>query len=82
MCEQLYVKLQKAGLTVLYHDTDDRAGTKFSDMDLIGLPFRVAIGPKGAEQGMVEIKNRTNGDIIELSPSDAVNFLTHQIFSE
>ena len=82
MCEQLYVKLQKAGLTVLYHDTDDRAGTKFSDMDLIGLPFRVAIGPKGAEQGMVEIKNRTSGDIIELSPDDAVNFLTHQIFSE
>jgi prolyl-tRNA synthetase len=65
LCEDLYAKLHKAGLTVLYHDTDDRAGTKFSDMDLIGLPFRVAIGPKGAEQGMVEIKNRKTGEITE-----------------
>ncbi len=81
LCETLYHTLQKAGLTVLYHDTDDRAGNKFSDMDLIGLPFRVAIGPKGAEKGLVEIKNRSTGEIIELSLDDTVHYLQKQIFS-
>ncbi len=81
MCEALYEKLQKAGLTVLYHDTDERAGNKFSDMDLIGLPFRVAIGPKGAEKGLCEIKDRKTGIITELSLDDTVRFLREQIFS-
>jgi prolyl-tRNA synthetase len=81
ICEQLYEKLQKAGLTVLYHDSDERVGTKFSDMDLIGLPFRIAIGPKGAEQGIVEIKNRATGEITELSPDASINFLQQQILS-
>lgn len=81
LCEELYSKLSKQGLTVLYHDTDDRAGNKFSDMDLIGLPFRVAVGPKGIEAGIVEIKNRATGEITELSPDDAVCYLHQQIFS-
>lgn len=81
LCEQLYDKLQKADLTVLYHDTDERAGNKFSDMDLIGLPFRVAIGPKGAEKNLVEIKDRATGEITELSVDDTVSFLQKQIFS-
>ncbi len=81
MCETLYEKLQKAGLTVLYHDTDERAGNKFSDMDLIGLPFRVAIGPKGAEKGLCEIKDRKTGVITELSLDDTVHFLREQMLA-
>lgn len=81
VCEALYQKLQNAGLTVLYHDTDERAGNKFSDMDLIGLPYRVAIGPKGIERGIIEIKERATGQVTELSQDDAVQFLRDKIYN-
>ncbi|MFT6072560.1 MAG: prolyl-tRNA synthetase [Alphaproteobacteria bacterium] len=81
LCEEIYDKLEKAQITVLYHDTEERAGNKFSDMELIGLPYRIAIGPKGAERGIVEIKNRADDIVTELSIDDAVSFLQKQIFS-
>lgn len=80
ICNSLYEKFHNAGLTVLYHDTDERAGNKFSDMDLIGLPYRVAVGPKGAERGIVEIKDRASAEISELSEDAAVEFLRSKIF--
>ena len=46
-CEELYAELQSAGLSVLYDDRDERAGAKFADMDLIGLPWQIIVGPKG-----------------------------------
>ena len=67
MCEDLYVKLQQAGVEVLYDDRDKGAGMKFADMDLIGLPWQIAIGPRGAKAGMVEVKNRHNGEKNEMN---------------
>lgn len=66
-CEDLYAKLQSAGIEVLYDDTADSAGKKFSAMDLIGLPWQLAIGPRGVTAGTVEVKNRRTGEKEELS---------------
>ena len=74
-CDEACAKLHKAikmhGLDVLVDDRDDRAGVKFADMDLIGLPWQVIVGPKGVAKGMVELKNRRTGAREELS-MDAV----------
>ena len=71
-CESLYAKLGAAGVTVLYDDTAERAGVKFSTMDLIGLPWQVVVGPRGLANGIVELKNRASGERVELSPDDVL----------
>jgi len=75
-CADLYAKLDKAGVTVLYDDTDERAGAKFSNMDLIGLPWQLVVGPRGLKSGVVELKNRATGERVELSPEAALSKLT------
>jgi prolyl-tRNA synthetase len=75
-CEDFYTKCQSAGVTVLYDDTDERAGAKFSNMDLIGLPWQLVIGPRGLKNGIVELKNRASGERVELSPEAALQKLT------
>ena len=75
-CNDLYAKLGAAGVTVLYDDTDERAGAKFSNMDLIGLPWQLVVGPRGLKSGVVELKNRATGERVELSPEAALNRLT------
>jgi prolyl-tRNA synthetase len=66
-CDEVYTTLQNKGVTVLYDDRDERPGVKFVDMDLIGLPWQVRIGPKGIAQGTAELKNRKTGEVTELS---------------
>jgi prolyl-tRNA synthetase len=78
MCEDLYGKLQTAGIEVLYDDTEERAGAKFSTFDLIGLPWQLIVGPRGLAQGQVEIKNRKTGGRQNLSPDAALNLLTRK----
>ncbi len=74
-CEEMYEKLQNAGIDVLYDDTTERAGGKFKTMDLIGLPWQLIIGPRGLKSGLVELKNRKTGERDELSPDAAFNRL-------
>jgi prolyl-tRNA synthetase len=69
--EKLYGQLEKAGISVLYDDVDQRAGAKFASMDLIGLPWQVIVGPKGAAAGEAEIKRRATG-ARETLPIDSV----------
>ncbi len=69
----LYVRLNNAGISVLYDDLDQRAGAKFATMDLIGLPWQVIIGPKGLERGEVEIKRRATGAREALSLDGVLN---------
>jgi len=66
--EDLYARLQKADIDVLLDDRDARAGVKFNDADLIGIPLRVVIGPRGLKQGKLEIKWRWDAEpeMIEL----------------
>ncbi len=71
-CDELYGKLGQAGFDVLYDDRDRKAGVKFADMDLIGLPWQMVIGPRGVQNGVVEMKNRESGEKQELSPDAAL----------
>ena len=57
--EEIYNSLQKANISVLFDDRDERAGVKFNDADLIGCPVRVTVGEKGLKEGTVELKIRT-----------------------
>ncbi len=72
-CEDLYAKLQNAGVDVLYDDTDESAGAKFATCDLIGLPWQLVVGPRGLKSGVVELKNRRSGEKQELSPEAALH---------
>lgn len=60
-CDEIYAALQKAGVEVLYDDTDDRPGAKFAKLDLIGIPYQILVGPKGLSSGTVELKTRAGG---------------------
>ena len=51
---------------MLYDDRDERAGAKFAEMDLIGLPWQMVVGPRGAAKGQVELKSRKTGEKLEL----------------
>ncbi len=72
-CDDLYAKLQNAGVDVLYDDTDESAGAKFATCDLIGLPWQLVVGPRGLKSGVVELKNRRSGEKQELSPEAALH---------
>ena len=61
VCESAYEQLQKAGVDVLYDDTAERPGAKFSTMELIGVPELIVVGPKGVKAGVVEYRNRKAG---------------------
>jgi prolyl-tRNA synthetase len=76
LCEDLYGKLRNAKVEVLYDDRDIRAGEKFAEMDLIGLPWQAVVGPRGAAQGKVEFTNRATGEKQEISAEDALKRLT------
>ena len=76
VCEDLYGKLTAAGIEVLYDDTDERAGAKFSAFDLIGLPWQVIVGPRGLATGQLEVKNRKTGERQNLSPDAVLNLFT------
>ena len=71
-CEDLYGRLQAAGVEVLYDDRAERAGAKFADMDLIGLPWQLVVGPRGVKAGTVELKRRATGEREELAAEAAL----------
>ena len=71
-CEALYASLTALGLEPLYDDRKERAGGKFATMDMIGLPWRITVGPRGLKNGVVELTSRRTGESKELAPADAV----------
>ena len=74
--DDIYARLQAAGVEVLYDDRDERGGVKLGSMDLIGLPWQLVLGPRGLANGMVELKHRRTGEKQELSIDAAINRLT------
>ena len=74
-CLSIYAALRAAGLDPLYDDRDESAGAKFATMDLIGLPWRITVGPRGLATGKVELTSRRTGESEELSPEAAVERL-------
>jgi prolyl-tRNA synthetase len=76
MAGDLYARLRAAGLDPLYDDRAESAGAKFANMDLIGLPWQLVVGPRGAKAGTVEVKDRRSGAKEELSLDAALAKLT------
>ena len=76
-CEALYNSLSVLGLEPLYDDRNERAGGKFATMDLIGLPWRLTVGPRGLKNGVVELTNRKTGVSEEIPPEKAVEKIAH-----
>ena len=72
-CEDLYFRLGNAGLDVLYDERDERAGVKFANMDLIGLPWQIIAGPRGIKNGVIELKNRATGEKDEMTLNSVLN---------
>ena len=71
-CEALYKSLTAMGLDPLYDDRKERAGGKFATMDLIGLPWRITVGPRGLKDGVVELTSRRTGISEKMAPELAV----------
>ena len=74
-CEALEKAIAAKGLETLYDDRDERAGGKFATMDLIGLPWRITVGPRGLKNGVVELTKRRTGESEEMSAEAAVDRL-------
>ncbi len=68
--EKLYSSLVEAGKEVLYDDRDIRAGQKFSDSDLIGIPLRVVVSEKTITEGKLEVKERKSGEVTKLTEGE------------
>ena len=75
-CEEGYRRLTDRGVEVLYDDTGERPGAKFATADLIGLPWRLTIGPKGIAAGEVELKRRDAVESRSLSLHEALNAIS------
>jgi len=72
-CDDIYNQMIAAGTDVIYDDRDARAGAKFADADLIGVPWQIIVGPRGVKNGVVELKNRKTGEREELSLESALS---------
>ena len=78
--EEIYNILQRAGISVLLDDREERAGVKFNDADLIGCPFRITVGEKALREGMVELKPRKEKDNLLISLTHLVTLTSSAEF--
>jgi prolyl-tRNA synthetase len=73
--DKLYDDLTAAGVAVIYDDRDVRAGEKFADADLIGIPYRVVISEKSIDSGHFELKLRSSGKVDMVSEENVIKIL-------
>ncbi len=73
ICEEIYQKLSTKNIEVLYDDSKNGAGQKFANMDLIGIPTQIIVGPKGLANNLIEIKDRKSGNKKQLTLSEVFN---------
>jgi prolyl-tRNA synthetase len=73
--ESLYGKLLDAGVDTLLDDRDERAGVKYRDAELVGIPCRVSVGPRDLAEGMVEITSRATGEKERVPVDQAVKYV-------
>jgi len=75
VADALYAELTAQGVDVLYDDRDVSAGVAFADADLVGVPLRVTVGARGLERGIVEVRERRSGEVVELAVDAAATAL-------
>lgn len=71
----IYANLKTAGVEVLYDDRDARAGEKFADSDLLGMPYRVVVSKKGKAEGVFEVVERATGEVHKLSEAELMSLV-------
>jgi prolyl-tRNA synthetase len=76
--ETMYGELAAKSIDVLLDDRDERAGVKFKDADLIGIPMHIIIGEKNLKEGLVEIKDRKTKEVQKIKVEEVVKKLTVQ----
>lgn len=81
LTDQMYQDLQQAGYDVILDDRDKKTspGVKFADMDLMGIPHRVVISPRGLEAGTLEYKGRRDTDKQDVKVEDLMSLLAERI---
>ncbi len=79
--DKIYEELERRGIEVLYDDRNERAGVKFKDADLIGIPIRVTVGERGVKEGFAEIRLRESQNVIKI-PFDEVGEKVDEIRRE
>ncbi|MEX0756447.1 MAG: His/Gly/Thr/Pro-type tRNA ligase C-terminal domain-containing protein, partial [Acidimicrobiia bacterium] len=77
--EDLYGQLQAAGISVIYDDRTERPGVKFADAELVGIPFRITIGPRGLESGTAEFTPRATMETSEVAIADCLGLLQDRL---
>jgi len=84
IADEIYTDLKTNGIDVLLDDREERPGVKFADAELIGIPLRVTIGPRGLENGMVEFLDRSDPEKTqtEISVKEVRDFLLEKISSQ
>lgn len=82
LAERLYALLRSAGFEVLYDDRAESAGVKFNDADLIGIPYRITIGPRNIQNKTIELRRRRDGIKRELSYAHGLDALVHELKAE
>ena len=80
LAEKLYNQFKQNRFDVLFDDRTERAGVKFADSDLIGLPIRITVGKK-ANEGIVEVKVRKTGEMREIHYEEIVTTITEMLAS-
>ncbi len=82
VAEELYAALEQKGFEVLMDDRDERAGVKFKDADLIGIPYRIIIGEKNLKEGLVELKERKTGRVEKVKVEEVVEKFAKRLLLE
>lgn len=80
--ERIYEALGGQGIDVVIDDRDERPGVKFKDADLVGIPYRVTVGPKGLADGVVELKRRRDGQTRDIEVSHAAVTIAEAVFDD
>ncbi len=80
--EVIYGSLQEQGIEAILDDRDERAGVKFNDADLIGIPVRVTVGPKRLAEGSVEVKLRKSDQVKTVSLEDITGYVVNLVQEE
>ncbi|HHY74660.1 MAG TPA: proline--tRNA ligase [Bacillus bacterium] len=80
LADEIYEQLNRASISVLYDDRNERPGVKFADSDLFGFPIRVTVGKK-CEEGIVEVKLRKSGEVVEVAVAELIDCLKEKLNS-
>ncbi len=82
VADRLYAELTKRGIEVLYDDREERPGVKFKDADLVGIPYRIAVGKKGIAEGTVEVKARRAAEVLKVKIEVLTDHVVDKVESE